>query len=46
MLPGWRIAGETVEPHKISAIQLQGIYPNLLGEGIGQGHLYCFGQAG
>lgn len=44
MLPGWRIAGETVEPHKISAIQLQGIYPNLLGEGIGQGHLYALAK--
>ena len=44
MLPGWQIAGETVEPHKISAIQLQGIYPNLLGEGIGQGHLYALAK--
>ena len=45
MLPGWKMSpAETLEPHKISAIQLQGIYPNLLGEGIGQGHLYALAK--
>lgn len=41
MLEGWHTAGEGVESTKISVLQLHGIYPNLIGEGIGQGHLYA-----
>eukprot|EP00438_Fugacium_kawagutii_P020481 Skav220776 [mRNA] locus=scaffold3169:168442:171365:+ [translate_table: standard] len=44
MLEGWHTAGDGVESTKISVLQLHGIYPNLIGEGIGQGHLYALAK--
>ncbi|CAE7332178.1 phzS [Symbiodinium sp. CCMP2456] len=48
-LPGWQVVrnadGDTqpldLATCRIEASQLQGIYPNAIGEGVGQGHLYA-----
>ena len=44
LLPCWRLGETGLESCEITASQLQGIYPNFAGEGIGQGHLYALAK--
>lgn len=43
-LLGQRFEGGELKDYEVSARQLQGIYPNCLGEGMGQGHLYALAK--